>query len=105
MDALNLAQYDIAVDDVFRNLAPPILYAEAIREDPRAAVSDLGALIAYSGAKTGRSPGDKRIVREPSSEKDVWWGNINIPITPEVFLVNRTRARDYLNTRDRKSVV
>jgi hypothetical protein len=26
-----------------------------------------------TGAKTGRSPRDKRVVREPSSEKDIWW--------------------------------
>ena len=31
-----------------------------------------GALTAYSGAKTGRSPSDKRIVKEPSSENDIW---------------------------------
>ena len=27
----------------------------------------------HAGAKTGRSPRDKRIVREPGSEKDIWW--------------------------------
>ena len=26
-----------------------------------------------TGAKTGRSPRDKRVVREPGTEKDVWW--------------------------------
>lgn len=26
-----------------------------------------------AGAKTGRSPRDKRVVREPSSENDIWW--------------------------------
>jgi phosphoenolpyruvate carboxykinase (ATP) len=36
------------------------------------AVTSSGALTAYSGAKTGRSPSDKRIVREPDSEKDIW---------------------------------
>jgi phosphoenolpyruvate carboxykinase (ATP) len=33
-----------------------------------------GALAVVSGAKTGRSPRDKRIVREAGSEQDVWWG-------------------------------
>jgi Phosphoenolpyruvate carboxykinase len=32
-----------------------------------------GALATLSGAKTGRSPKDKRIVREPDSESDIWW--------------------------------
>ena len=32
-----------------------------------------GALATLSGTKTGRSPRDKRIVREPDSEADIWW--------------------------------
>lgn len=27
-----------------------------------------------SGAKMGRSPKDKRVVREETTEQDVWWG-------------------------------
>ena len=27
----------------------------------------------FAGAKTGRSPRDKRVVRDPASEKDIWW--------------------------------
>jgi Phosphoenolpyruvate carboxykinase len=41
-------------------------------------------LTAYSGAKTGRSPLDKRVVKEPGSENDIWWGPVNKPMTPEV---------------------
>lgn len=41
-------------------------------------------MTAYSGAKTGRSPLDKRIVKEESSDKDIWWGPVNKPMTPEV---------------------
>jgi len=33
-----------------------------------------GALATTSGEKTGRSPKDKRVVREPEFEDDVWWG-------------------------------
>ena len=29
--------------------------------------------VCHAGAKTGRSPRDKRVVREPESEKDIWW--------------------------------
>jgi phosphoenolpyruvate carboxykinase (ATP) len=43
-----------------------------------------GALSAYSGEKTGRSPLDKRIVREESSEGKIWWGPVNKAMTPEV---------------------
>ena len=65
---------------VRRNLPPPTLYEEAIRHDPSTRIADSGALVAYSGEKTGRSPKDKRIVRRPDSEGDVWWGPVNIPL-------------------------
>ena len=43
-----------------------------------------GALAAYSGPKTGRSPLDKRIVKEESSQGNIWWGPVNKPMRPEV---------------------
>ena len=49
-------------------------------------MTSTGALSAYSGAKTGRSPLDKRVVKEPGSDKEVWWGPVNKPMTPEVSL-------------------
>lgn len=101
----DLKKFGITVDDIRRNLAPAELYTLAIREDPKCAIADTGALIAYSGEKTGRSPKDKRIVREPASEKDVWWGNINIAINDDSFNINLERAKDYLNTRKKLYVV
>ena len=97
----SLEPHGITVADVRRNLPPPTLYEEAIRHDPRTWIADSGALVAYSGEKTGRSPKDKRIVRRPASEDDVWWGPVNIPLEPRSFEINRERAKDYLNTRDR----
>ena len=99
MTDFSLKSQGITVEKVLRNLAPAKLYAEAIREDPKSAIADSGALIAYSGEKTGRSPKDKRIVRHPDSEKNVWWGPINIPIDEQTFGINLERAKDYLNTR------
>ncbi|HET6573358.1 MAG TPA: phosphoenolpyruvate carboxykinase (ATP), partial [Fimbriiglobus sp.] len=62
-------------------------------------IADGGALVAYSGDKTGRSPRDKRVVRHPDSEADIWWGASNIPMDRHTFLTNRERARDYLNVQ------
>lgn len=90
---------DITVHDIQRNLAPATLYQEAIRRETDTVIAATGALIAYSGAKTGRSPKDKRIVRHPDSENDVWWGPVNVPIEDHAFKVNLERAKDYLNTR------
>jgi phosphoenolpyruvate carboxykinase (ATP) len=103
MAALNfsLADHGITVADVYRNLPPSTLYEEAIRHERDSRIAESGALVAYSGEKTGRCPKDKRIVRRPDSEGDVWWGTVNIPLEPTSFVINRERAKDYLNTRDR----
>ncbi len=50
------------------------LYEDALVYETGSAITSTGALTAYSGAKTGRSPLDKRIVKEPSSENEIWWG-------------------------------
>ena len=70
----NLRDYDITVAEIHRNLPPSQLYEHAIRYEKDASIAENGALVAYSGVKTGRSPKDKRIVRHPDSEADVWWG-------------------------------
>ncbi|MCA9036099.1 MAG: phosphoenolpyruvate carboxykinase (ATP) [Planctomycetaceae bacterium] len=97
----NLASHGITVENVFRNLAPSTLYEEAIRHEPGTSISDAGCLIAYSGEKTGRSPKDKRVVRHPDSQDNVWWGPVNFALDEMTFSINRERAIDYLNTRDR----
>jgi ATP-dependent phosphoenolpyruvate carboxykinase len=60
------------------------LYEDALVYETGSAMTSSGALTAYSGAKTGRSPLDKRVVKEPGSEKDIWWGPVNKPMSPEV---------------------
>lgn len=60
------------------------LYEDALVYETGSAITSSGALSAYSGAKTGRSPSDKRIVKEEGSENEVWWGPVNKPMTPEV---------------------
>ena len=101
MNTFNLRDHELTVDDVHRNLPPSSLYEHAIRYDKDASIAENGALVAYSGVKTGRSPKDKRIVKHPDSAKDVWWGPVNIPCEPHTFAINRQRAIDYLNTRER----
>ena len=99
MPSLDLTSYGIDVDSVLRNANPARLYEEAIHRDPTAAIVDSGALTIRSGKKTGRSPADKRIVRHPDSEDDIWWGPINMESDKHTFEINRERAQDYLNTR------
>ena len=93
MSKFSLEAYGITVEKVLRNLPPALLYEEAIRADPRCCIADSGALIAYSGTKTGRSPLDKRVVRNPESENDIWWGSVNVALDEQSFKMNRARAR------------
>ncbi|RIB29487.1 phosphoenolpyruvate carboxykinase [ATP] [Gigaspora rosea] len=77
------------------------LYEDALKYEEGSAISSTGALVTASGSKTGRSPKDKRIVDEPGSSKDIWWGPVNTKLPEHIFLINRERAVDYLNTRKR----
>jgi phosphoenolpyruvate carboxykinase (ATP) len=97
----DLSDYDLTVAQIHRNLPPSELYVHAIKYEKDASIAENGALVAYSGVKTGRSPKDKRVVKHPESEADVWWGSVNIPLDGHSFAINRERARDYLNTRER----
>ncbi|KAJ5928882.1 Phosphoenolpyruvate carboxykinase (ATP) [Penicillium verhagenii] len=90
---------------IIANPAVPALYEDALVYETGTAITSSGALSAYSGAKTGRSPSDKRIVQEESSENEIWWGPVNKPMTPDVWRINRERAVDYLNTRNRIYVI
>lgn len=81
LEQISLGQFPA---EVLRNAAPARLYEEAVRFDD-AVLVDSGALAVSSGAKTGRSPKDKRVVDQPSVHADVWWGDVNIPLTGASF--------------------
>lgn len=101
MNSFNLKEYELTVGEVHRNLPLSVLYEHAILYEKDAHIVENGALAAYSGSKTGRSPKDKCIVKDTSPEKEVWRGPVNIPLEPRAFAINRERARDYLNSRER----
>jgi phosphoenolpyruvate carboxykinase (ATP) len=105
MGSFDLKKYGIEVKEVFRNSSVPVLYEMGLRQEKGTAISDVGALLVYSGEKTGRSPKDKRVVRNPESENNIDWGPINIRLDEHTYMVNRERALDYLNTRERLYVV
>jgi phosphoenolpyruvate carboxykinase (ATP) len=44
-----------------------------------------GPLVVETGKHTGRSAKDKFIVRDAETEGTVWWGKVNVPMTPEHF--------------------
>jgi phosphoenolpyruvate carboxykinase (ATP) len=98
-----ISHHEIASTEVLRNLAPARLYELALAEG--ATITSTGALATFSGKKTGRSPRDKRIVDNPESTGNIWWGPVNAPISPEGFATCRREAIDYLAGRTRVYVV
>ena len=58
------------------------------------------ALVTETGERTGRSPNDKFIVDESSTNQDVHWGNVNISTDKEVFDRLKSQVIDYLSKRD-----
>ncbi|MEO0530128.1 MAG: phosphoenolpyruvate carboxykinase (ATP) [Planctomycetota bacterium] len=101
---IRLDSYGIHNVKVLRNLSAAELYEHAVQYDD-AQITANGALRVDSRDKKGRSPKDKRVVDESTSRDDVWWGDINIPLSTTAFQKNRSQAIEYFNTCDRVYVV
>jgi phosphoenolpyruvate carboxykinase (ATP) len=81
------------------NLSVAELYEDAIRHGEGLLAAD-GPLVVRTGKHTGRSPKDKFIVREPSSEAKIWWGAVNHPISEIHYERLRARLVAYCEERD-----
>ncbi|HSA57954.1 MAG TPA: phosphoenolpyruvate carboxykinase (ATP) [Gemmatimonadaceae bacterium] len=81
------------------NLAPPVLVEHAVRRG-EGALADMGPFAAVTAPHTGRSPNDKFVVREATTEGDVDWGKVNQPISSEHFEILLADLQAYLNDRD-----
>jgi len=84
LDFYSQAGFDMDKIHLKRNAPVSLLYEDAIRNEG-AIISSSGALINFSGKKTGRSPKDKRIVYEETSKDDVWWGSVNIKMDERMY--------------------
>ena len=59
-----------------------------------------GALVAKTGARTGRSPNDRFIVKEAGSEADIEWGAVNKPFAADAFNALWDRVAAYLADKE-----
>jgi phosphoenolpyruvate carboxykinase (ATP) len=84
---------------VYAGLAAAPLVEWALRRNEGVLAAN-GALVAGTGARTGRSPRDRWLVAEPSSQDAVWWGPVNRPMAPDVFERLHHRLLAYLQGRD-----
>ena len=70
--------------NVYYNLSPAELYELAIqRHEGR--LTKYGVLATRTDPHTGRSPNDRFVVRESSSEDMVGWGTTNKPVSSDLF--------------------
>jgi len=93
---LDLSKYGIEnVKEIYHNSSYDKLYEDETNPNlegfEKAYITDTGAVTVDTGIFTGRSPKDKFIVKEETSENNIWWRNENRPasdnkpITPEVW--------------------
>src|SRR5680860_1548621 len=95
MKILNLAMYGIQnVNEIVYNPSYEQLFEEEMKPVlegfEKGQLTELDAVNVMTGIYTGRSPKDKFIVKDESSEDTIWWTskespNDNKPTTPEVW--------------------
>jgi phosphoenolpyruvate carboxykinase (ATP) len=81
------------------NLGPAALYEEAHRRLEGTLASD-GPLVCRTGQHTGRSPNDKFVVREPSTEDLIHWGGVNRAMEEASFCALHRDMQAYLHDKD-----
>ena len=81
------------------NPTTSLLYTHAIRCGD-GTLAEGGPLMVDTGEHTGRSPQDRFVVREPSSEDRINWGKVNQPVEEEQFDGLREKVVAYLEEND-----
>lgn len=87
------------LNDFSYNCSAPTIYEMAIRRR-EGTLAHLGPLVVRTGQHTGRSPNDKFIVKEPSSQDNIWWGDINRPISQENYKRIYSKMMAYIQNKD-----
>ncbi len=92
---INLAQYGLHdVKEIVRNPSYELLFEEETLPHldgyEKGVVTELGAIAVDTGIFTGRSPKDKYIVKDATTEQNMWWTsdtvkNDNKPITQAIW--------------------
>jgi len=84
---------------VYWNLPPEALYEEiTFRREGK--ITHGGPVVVTTGKHTARAASDKFIVKEPSTEDHIWWGEYNRPFSPDKFNDLVHRLQGFLQGRD-----
>lgn len=84
---------------IYESLVPAQLIEEALARG-EGTLTNTGALLITTGKRTGRSPNDRFIVKEASTENAIDWGNVNKPIGEDKFNALWDRVEAYANESD-----
>ncbi|MBL7812251.1 MAG: phosphoenolpyruvate carboxykinase (ATP) [Bacteroidetes bacterium] len=84
---------------IYANLSTDELVQKAI-ERKEGTLASTGALAADTGEFTGRSPKDKFMVKDATTEHTAWWGTVNQPFSPENFDALLHKVLSHLNDRE-----
>ena len=96
----DLSESGILTDaKVYWNLDNISLIDLAVERD-EGFLSSHGALVTETGERTGRSPNDKFIVDEATTNQDVNWGDVNISTDRVVFERLKVQVIEYLAARE-----
>ena len=85
--------------EIYWNLPNEALYEEIVFRS-EAKISRDGALVVTTGTHTARSATDKFIVKEHTTENDIWWGEYNRPFNADKFNELYSRLQGFLQGRD-----
>ncbi len=89
----------VNLGNIYWNLAPAVLVEHALARKEGELASN-GAFAATTGSHTGRSPKDKYIVANEDYAAQIWWGEVNRPMSREQFETLRSSLTAYLQGRD-----
>ncbi|MCB1670778.1 MAG: phosphoenolpyruvate carboxykinase [Pseudomonadales bacterium] len=90
---------DQPIDQIVHRNQPKSQLIEIALQNREGRLADNGALVVETGERTGRSPKDRFIVREPSTEESIDWGVVNQAFEPDAFDALWSRVTQYLSDK------
>jgi len=84
---------------IYWNLPPEALYEEILFRGEASLAKD-GPVIVNTGRHTARAANDKFVVKEPSTQDHIWWGEYNRPYSQDKFDELYGRLQGFLQGRD-----
>ena len=91
-----LMQMNINPSAIYCNLSQEKWREQELkREEGR--LSENGTVIINTGIYTGRSPNDRFIVKNKSSENLIDWGDVNLPLSEESFNILEAAVKKEMN--------